>query len=109
MLSILPYYYTKQLLSAAQNLPFYLTTRLSSVPRLAVLSFVAAGRRSATLPFGQSGESCQVWAGSRQVGTAPLLLLLLLATAFGTETGNSVGSYQHPVTRVTVKVVFSAH
>ncbi|KAG7244243.1 hypothetical protein INR49_004381 [Caranx melampygus] len=51
--------------------------------RLAVLSSAATGCRRTRFTFGESCEGCQVWAGSRQIGTTALLLL---PTAFGTTT-----------------------
>lgn len=79
---------------------------LLSVPRLAVLSSAVSRRRPATFTFGQSSKSCQVRAGSRQVGTTALVLL---AAALGATPAHSVWSYQHAVTRVTVEVVLATH
>lgn len=79
----------------------------STVPGLAVLSSAATGcRRRTRFPFGESCECCQVRAGSRQVGTAALLLL---PAALGTAAGHSVGPDQYPVPGVTVEVVLAAH
>ena len=79
---------------------------LLSVPRLAVLSSAVSRWRSASFTFGQSSKSCQVRAGSRQVGTTALLLL---AAALGASPAHSVWSDQHAVTRVTVEVVLATH
>lgn len=82
------------------------------VPGLTIVSPAATGRSHPTFTFGQSRQGCQVWVGPRQVGATALLLLLLLlllATPFGTATGYSVRPYQHPVARVAMEVVLTAH
>lgn len=80
------------------------TASRSVVPRLAVLSFVAAAR--CPFAFGQSGEGCQVGAGSRQVGAEALLLL---AAALPGGPAHPVRPHQHAVTGVTVEVVLASH
>lgn len=80
----------------------------SGVPGFPVFSSAAAARQPAAFAFGQSGEGGQVRAGSGQVGTATLLLLLL-AAAFCTAASYPVGPHQHAVARVTVEIVLPAH
>lgn len=83
---------------------------LSRVPGLSVLSSAAIGRpaAAAAFSFGQGGQGCQVWARSREVGAAPLLLLLS-ATSLGAPPTHPVWPHQHAVPGVTVEVVLATY
>lgn len=87
--------------------------QFSRVPGLSVFSSAAIGRRrsaaAAAFSLGQGSQGRQVRARSGQVGAAPLLLLLLKATALGAPTTHPAGPHQHAVTGVTVEVVFAPH
>lgn len=81
---------------------------LSRVPGLSVLSAAAIGRPAAAFSFGQGGQGCQVWARPREVGAAPLLLLLS-ATSLGAPPTHPVRPHQHAVPGVTVEVVLATY
>lgn len=83
---------------------------LSVLPSAAIARCAVAAAAAAALSFGQGGQSRQVWARSREVDAASLLLLLLLsATALGAPPAHPVWPHQHAVTGVTVEVVLAAH
>lgn len=81
---------------------------ISCVPGLAVLSSATIARPTATFTLGQGRQGRQVGARSRQVGAAPLLLLLR-AAALGAPPTHPVWPHQHAVTGVTVEVVLATN